>query len=90
MKNNGIKLKTWENFSKLKQEIETMLDKKINNDYLLNLLIIEGKMITFGKTIEYKIEKVVIPLDTLEDEKLSNSDTQCEVSIPENKKEEKP
>ena len=68
MKNNGIKPKTWDNFIKLKEEIETMLDKKIDNDYLLNLLIIEGKMITYGKTIEYKMEKVVIPLDTLENE----------------------
>jgi len=78
MKNNGIKPKTWKNFSKLKQEIETMLDKKIDNDYLLNLLIIEGKMLTYGKTIEHKIEDVVIPLDTLEDDenKLSSSDTQ--------------
>ena len=77
MKNNGIKPKTWENFSKLKQEMETMLDKKINNDYFLNLLIIEGKMITYGKTIECKVEKAEIPFDTLEndEDKLSNYST---------------
>ena len=61
MKNNGIKPKTWEDFSKLKQEVETMLDKKIDNDYLMKLLIVQAKIITNGKTLEHK---VVIPLET--------------------------
>ena len=74
MKNNGIKPKTWKNFSKLKKDIETMLDKKVDNDYLLNLLIIEGRLITYGKTIEYKTEKMDIPLDIVEnDEKIISS-----------------
>lgn len=59
-KNNGIKPKTWEEFSKLKQEIETMLDKKMDNDYLMNLLIIEAKLIRNGKTLEHKVEKIDI------------------------------
>ena len=67
--NNGIDLKTWKNFTKLKQEIEMMLDKKIDNNYLMNLLIVQAKMITNGKTLEHKVEKVdipkvVIPLET--------------------------
>lgn len=69
MKNNGIKPKTWENFSKLKKDIETMLDKKVDNDYLLNLLITEGRLITYGKTIEQKTEKIEIPLDIIENDK---------------------
>ena len=59
-KNNGIKPKTWEEFSKIKQEIETMLDKKMDNDYLMNLLIIEAKLIRNGKTLEHKVEKIDI------------------------------
>ena len=66
--NNGIKPKTWDDFSKLKQEIETMLYKKIDNDYLMKLLIVQAKMITNGKTLEHKTEKVVIPLDTMGNE----------------------
>ena len=74
MKNNGIKPKTWKNFSKLKKDIETMLDKKVDNDYLLNLLITEGRLITYGKTIEYKTEKKEISLDIIEnDEKIISS-----------------
>ena len=78
MKNNGIKPKTWENFSKLKKDIETMLDKKMDNDYLMNLLIIEAKLIRDGKTLEYKteeinIQKISIPLDTTKDKKDNNS-----------------
>ena len=69
MKNNGIKPKTWKNFLRLKKDIETILDKKVDNDYLLNLLIIEGKLITYGKTMERKTEKMDTPLDTIENEK---------------------
>ena len=54
--NNGIKPKTWDGFTKLKQDIETMLDKKIDNDYMMNLLIVQAKMITNGKTLEHKID----------------------------------
>lgn len=76
MKNNGIKPETWKEFSKFKKEVETMLDKKLDNDYLLNLLIIEGRLIKNGKTLEHKIEKVQIPLDSVEgdkdEDKLSN------------------
>lgn len=59
--NNGIDPKTWEDFSKLKQEIETMLYKKIDNDYLMKLLIVQAKMITNGRTLEHKVD---IPLET--------------------------
>ena len=59
--NNGIDPKTWDNFSKLKQEIETMIDKKIDNDYLMKLLIVQAKMITNGKTLEHKVD---MPLET--------------------------
>ena len=62
--NNGIDPKTWKNFSKLKQDIEMMLDKKIDNDYMMKLLIVQAKMITNGKTLEHKVEKVDIPLET--------------------------
>lgn len=58
MKNNGIKQETWNEFLKFKKEVETMLDKKIDNNYLLNLLIVEGRLITNGKTLELKTEKV--------------------------------
>ena len=59
--NNGIEPKTWGDFSKLKQEIEMMLDKKIDNNYLMNLLIVQAKMITNGRTLEHKVD---IPLET--------------------------
>ena len=69
MKNNGIKPETWKEFLRFKKDIETMLDKKVDNDYLLNLLIIEGRLITYGKTIEHKTEKINIPLDIIESDK---------------------
>ena len=83
MKNNGIKPKTWEEFSKLKQEIESMLNKEMDNDYLMNLLIIEAKLIRNGKTLEHKteeikeeinIQKVEIPFKTIGDEKDKTDD----------------
>lgn len=58
--NNGIEPKTWKDFSKLKQEIETMLNKKIDNDYLMKLLIVQAKLIANGKMLEHKVD---IPLE---------------------------
>jgi disulfide oxidoreductase YuzD len=55
MKSNGIKSQTWKDFSKLKQEIETMLDRKLDNDYMMNLLIIQARLIAKGKTLEHKV-----------------------------------
>lgn len=71
--NNGIEPKTWKDFSKLKKEVETMLDRKIDNNYLLNLLIAEGKLIINGKTLVHKIEKINIPLVGIKNEKDSHS-----------------
>lgn len=74
MKNNGIKPKTWKEFSKFKKEVETMLDKRLDNDYILNLLITEGRLIKNGRTLEHKtektnIQKISMPLDPMENEK---------------------
>lgn len=79
-KNNGIKPKTWEEFSRLKQEIETMLDKKMDNDYLMNLLIIEAKLIRDGKTLECKTEKINIPLDIMENDEKDISSAKSQPS----------
>ena len=68
MKNNGIKPETWKEFLRFKKDIETMLDKKVDNDYLMNLLIIEGKLITYGKTIECKTEKIDMPSDDIKND----------------------
>lgn len=52
--NNGIEPKTWKEFSNLKQEIETMLGREIDNNYLMNLLIVQARLIANGKTLEHK------------------------------------